>query len=529
MVEGRGDVYEYIFVWSNNMNLRKKKLILNTSSSLIFQITTIICGFILPRLILKQFGSEVNGLVNSISQFLGIISFLELGVGSVIQSSLYKPLAQKDNEQVSKVVVSGQKFFSKLALILLAYVILLMGIYPFMADQDFGFVYTATMIAVISISSFAQYYFGIVNRLLLTADQKGYISYNAQTITLAMNTAACFVLIELGASIHIVKLTTSLIYVLRPLALAIYVRKHYNINWKIKYEGEPVKQKWNGVAQHVSAVILDGTDNIVLTIFAGLKAVSIYSVYNLVVSGVKQLLISTTNGIQSLIGELWAKQELEALRNFFGWVEWSIHTGTTFVFGVTSVLVLPFVSVYTKGITDVNYYQPLFAILIVAANAGHCLRLPYNIMILAGGHYKQTQSNYIIAAMINIVISVLAVNSWGLVGVAVGTVIAMFYQTIWMAVYDSKNFIKWPLKKFAKQVMVDLITVVLLHLIVNAPILGAFFVMQETTYISWVLMAIKVSVTACIVVLILNRFLYRPYITRLLNGVKEKSKRILKK
>ena len=105
------------------MRSRKEKLLLNTISSLSFQITTIICGFILPRLILNSYGSEVNGLINSITQFLGIISFLELGVGAVIQSSLYKPLAVNDQEQVSKVVVSGQKFFSKLALILLIYVI----------------------------------------------------------------------------------------------------------------------------------------------------------------------------------------------------------------------------------------------------------------------------------------------------------------------------------------------------------------------------------------------------------------------
>ena len=71
---------------------RKKLLALNTSSSLIFQLTTIVCGFIVPRIILKSYGSEVNGLINSIMQFLAIISFLELGVGAVIQSSLYNPL-----------------------------------------------------------------------------------------------------------------------------------------------------------------------------------------------------------------------------------------------------------------------------------------------------------------------------------------------------------------------------------------------------------------------------------------------------
>ena len=261
----------------------------NTVSSFVFQISTIICGFILPRLILSAFGSEINGLVTSITQFLGIISFLELGVGSVIQSSLYKPLADKNNDEISKVVVSGQHFFSKLAFILVIYVLILMVVYPFVSNQNFGFWYTSTMIAVLSISSFAQYYFGIVNRLILTADQRGYISYNAQTVTLILNTIACFVLIKLGASIHIVKLTTSLIYAARPLVLAIYVRRHYKINWKIKYEGEPIKQKWNGVAQHVSAVVLDGTDNIVLTLMATLKDVSVYSVYNLVTAGVKQL------------------------------------------------------------------------------------------------------------------------------------------------------------------------------------------------------------------------------------------------
>ena len=69
---------------------RKKRLYLNTLTSLVFQVTTVICGFILPRLILKHYGSEVNGIISSINQFLVLISFLDLGVGSVVQSSLYK-------------------------------------------------------------------------------------------------------------------------------------------------------------------------------------------------------------------------------------------------------------------------------------------------------------------------------------------------------------------------------------------------------------------------------------------------------
>lgn len=496
--------------------MRKKKLIYNTVSSLIFQVTTIVCGFILPRLILNAFGSNVNGLVNSITQFLGIISFLELGVGAVVQSALYKPLAENRQNDVSKIISSANKFFRRLAQILMAYVIALVVFYPMFAAKEYGFWYTATLIVAISISSFAQYYFGIVNRLLLTADQRGYVQYTAQTIAVVANTVACYLLIMLGCGIQIVKLTTSLIYLIQPFAIYLYVRKHYKIDTKIKYDNEPIPQKWNGMAQHVAAVILDGTDTVVLTLFATLSEVSIYSVYFLVVKGVKQLFMSMTNGITSLIGELWARQEIVELKKTFGWTEWVIHTGTTFVFGVTAVLIVPFVRVYTLGINDADYIQPLFAALIVAANAAHCLRLPYNIMILAAGHYKQTQNNYIIAAILNIVVSILAVKAWGLIGVAIGTLLAMGYQTVWMAWYDSKHLIKWPFRNFVKQVVVDIVTVTL------CSITSSVFSMRSVSYMGWIINAIEVAVVWLIIMVVINTVFYKDKMTRLVYNLKLK-------
>lgn len=490
--------------------MRKLLLAKNTAASLIAQITTLVCGFILPRLFLQHYGSEVNGLVNSISQFLSVIAFLELGVGAVVQSSLYKPLAEKDNQQISKVMVSANKFFQRLARILLVYVISLMIIYPYIANQNFGFIYTATLIAAISISSFAQYYFGIVNSLLLNADQRGYIQYNAQTVTIILNTIVCAIMISMNGTIQVVKLVTSIIYLARPIILQIYVNNHYKINWKIKYTQEPIKQKWNGVAQHVASVVLDGTDTIVLTVFSTLSNVSIYSVYFLVVKGVKTLFLSVTNGIQALIGELWAKQELDQLKSFFGWIEWLIHTGTTYVFSCTAALIVPFIQVYTLGIRDANYIQPTFAILLTLANAMHCLRLPYNIMVLAAGHYKQTQRNYIVAAILNIVVSVLTVKIWGLIGVAIGTLVAMAYQTIWLAIYDSRHFIYWPLKKVIRQFLVDIISS---FLIIS---FGSHIVLKDITYFNWFFMAIKVAIVALFVAFCLNSLFYRSKMHRLM-------------
>jgi O-antigen/teichoic acid export membrane protein len=257
---------------------RKKRLAYNTFSSLFYQITTIVCGFIMPRLVLTAFGSGVNGLVQSVTQFLGIISFLELGVGAVVQSSLYKPLAEHDENHISRIIKSAKKFFRTIAGVLVVYVIFLVIFYPYFVKKDFGYIYTATLIVAISISFFAQYYFGIVNRLLLVADQRGYVQYNVQTVSVILNTSLCFLLIKFGFGIHAIKLMTSLIYLLQPIIIHLYVKKHYNINDKITFTKEPIKQKWNGIAQHVAAVVLDGTDVIVLTVFSTLSNVSVYSV-----------------------------------------------------------------------------------------------------------------------------------------------------------------------------------------------------------------------------------------------------------
>ncbi len=496
---------------------RKKKLMLNTISSLIFLFTNFICAFILQKFILKTYGSEVNGLVESITQFLGAVTLLDMGVGAVVQSSLYKPLAENDSKMISRIFVSAGKFFRKIALILLIYVIALMCFYPFSVNKSFGILYTVLLIGSMCVSSFAQYYFGVVNGLLLTADQKGYIQYTSKSVTLVINTLACVVLIQLGCSIHIVKLTTSLIFLLRPTYLQRYVKKHYSIDRKITYSEEPIKQKWNGMAQHFASFVLTGTDSIVLTLFSSLSNVSVYSVYNMVCIGMKNIVISFTNGMQSLIGEMLAKKEMDKLKKFFDYIEWLIHTVTALVFGCTGILLLNFIRVYTKGITDINYIHPLFAVLITAANAGHCFRLPYNIIILAAGHYKQTQSNYIIAMIMNIFISVVTVNFFGLVGVAAGTLAAMTYQTVWMSRYNSKHILHIDFKSFLKHIAIDMISVVI------SVIITFKIPMLSVSYLSFFILAFEVLICWIAVSLIINYIFYKEYIIRIFEKAKRRS------
>ena len=94
---------------------RGKKLLLNTSTSVIYQVVSVVCGLIVPKIFIEYYGSSVNGLVSSIAQFLNFITLLELGVGAVVQSALYKPLADKNKTEISKIIVSSEKFFKRIA------------------------------------------------------------------------------------------------------------------------------------------------------------------------------------------------------------------------------------------------------------------------------------------------------------------------------------------------------------------------------------------------------------------------------
>lgn len=502
---------------------RGKKLALNSASSLIYQLITIVCGFILPRMYLTVYGSAVNGLITSITQFLGFISLCELGVGAVVQSALYKPLAENDKVGVSKIAISSERFFRGIAYILLVYTTLLMVLYPLKTGDSFEYGYTLLLILVMSVSTFAQYYFGMTYRLILTADQLGFIHYTVHSITLVMNTVCCVLLMYANASIHVVKLATSIIFLLQPICVSVIAKRRYHIDRSIVLTEEPLKQKWNGLTQHVATVVLGNTGTIVLTLMSTLENVSIYGVYNLVVNGVKQIVLSLTNGIQAMMGNMLVKNERQALDRTFEFFEWIIHTGVTAVFTITAFLIVPFVSVYTSGVTDVNYIVPLFAYLITIAQAAYCLRLPYNIMVLAAGHYKETQWSAIIEAAINIVISVLAVKSWGLVGVALGTIAAMLYRTVYLAWYLRKNIINRKFVHYLRHMAVNALTVALFFVIVF--LFPSFYALTEQTYFAWIILALKTSVTCVLVTIPVNLICYRRLMLKMFSSVKNRIKK----
>ena len=498
--------------------MKKKRFVFNVITTYGSQIVSMICAFILPRLILGAYGSDVNGLLNSITKFLGLVSLTDMGISVVVQSSLYKPLVDKDNDGLSKVLAAAAKFYRVVTYILFAYTIVLSVLYPIVVKTGFDTLYVVGLILILSVNSISEYLFGITRTQLLNADQRKYVVSITTTFTKILNTVLCSILILNGFGIHVVKLTTMFCFLINPLVYNLYVKKHYNINWKIKYTGNPIKQKWNGLAQHITSYVFQNTDIMVLSLFSTMSSVSVYSVYILVLNGVNQILSAFNSAMQPIMGEYWALGKKDEFEHNFNIYISAMHTIGILFYGCTLTLIIPFVQVYTNGITDANYYAPVFASIITLAVAFQFYRSPYGAVISAIGHFKQTQANYIHVALINIILSVLSVRKFGLEGVGIGTLIASVYSALWQG-----HYIHCVVLGQKKGYLNELVKNILILF------LGYFacskFKLLNINYFSWIILGVIEFVVWVVIVISVNLLLDR---RNFLCLVKEIKKRIFR-
>lgn len=480
-----------------------RRLRMNVLFSLLYQLTIVVSGFILPRLILQYYGSEVNGLVSSITQFLSIISLAQMGVGAVVQAAFYKPIADRDSKKINQIFTSSSRFFNTIAILLLIYVFSLIFLYPKLNNVHYDFYFTTMLIIAISINAYSQYYIGITYRILLNALQYMYIQSAIGIVTTILNVISSVVLMKLGYSIASVKLVGSIIFLMQPLVIECIVKRKIAINSHETYEKEPIEQKWNGLAQHVAFIIFENTDVIVLTLFSNYKSISIYSVYNLVTNGLRLAINSMTDGVKSLLGKLYAEKKQNALQELFGYYEWIMHVSSTVVFSLCAVLIVPFALVYTKGIVDANYSQPLFGVILSLGVMFFCIRLPYLGMVTSAGMFKETQNSAIIEAVINIVLSLSFVYLWGVVGVAVGTLVGILYRLIYFVLFlKNKILYRSPLI-FARLVIADLFVFIM------TLVISKFFKLSSLNYISWIILSIKDASIVLSITCIMNVLFYR--------------------
>lgn len=491
--------------------IKKESRLKKASYSILFlglyEITVFVCNLILPRMILVAYGSEYNGIVSSITRFLEFISILRVGVAGATRVELYQSLSTDDTKRTSGIVCATEIFMRKVAGIFLLYLAALAIFYPLIVESSYSYLEIASLIIIIGIGTFAQYFFGITYSTLLQADQKLYIYNIIQIVATILNTILSCSLIKLGFSIQIVKFASAIVFTISPIVLNIYVSKYYHLDKKVTPDETALNRKNDVVAHSVANIIHDNTDVVVLTLFTSVKTVSVYTVYGLVMTGLKQLTQVFTSSLEAAFGDMWARNDKERVISFLKEYEYLMGCFVSFVFSCAMVLILPFVSNYTSGVTDVNYIVPLYAVLAVLAQSFYCMRMPYITVVQAIGHYKETKNGAFLEAGINVCLSLLLTWKFGLVGVVIGTLAANVFRTIQLSIYVYTRVIPESLFRVFK-IMIWTYSNVALSCLVF------FFVkwvinLEITSWLLWLGGAVIVAAIAIIITIINSLLFYK--------------------
>ena len=483
--------------------MKSKVTLINIISSLTLQVVTVISGFIIPKIILTNFGSSVNGLVSSLNQFLSYITLIEGGITGVVLANLYKPLVDHDNKKISAVLVTAKKFFNKIGYLFIAYSIGVAVVYPILSKEGFSWSFVASLTVVLSLNLLIQYLFSLSFRVLLQADKKLYVISFTQIVITVCNIACAFFSVKIYPSIHLLKLLTGLLYIIQPLVYGYFVKKHYSINWGTEPDDNLLKERWNGFAINCAAFIHNSTDITILTIFTNLATVSIYGVYTLVTNGLNGLFAAVFRAIAPTVGQAYAKGDEHELNKKLDLFEFITFISVYFCFTLSGLLITPFVQLYTNGITDVDYIQPIFGVLIVMAEGLYLIKEPHLDLSYSANKFKELSVPAFVEAGINILVSIILVHKLGLIGVAIGTIAGMTYRMAYQIYFTTKivkNRKQWIFyKKLLAFSFVTLIGVAICH----------FVPLTEITVWNWVLHAFIYALIFGVLYLILSLLLFK--------------------
>lgn len=477
---------------------------LNALTTFIRQIISTLCGILLPRILIGAFGSVIYGATTSIAQFLSYITLLEGGIGGVARGALYEPLARRDTLQISRIYQIIRRFFLKIAGLFLIYTLILAVFYhDIAAVSAFDRSFTFGLVLAISLSTMANYLGGFADLTLMNADQKQYLNNIVMTVTNILNVAFVVVLVRNGANILIVKLSSALIFVTRRMFYSAYVKTHYRLP-KVSAKGCDLDQKWTGMGQHMAYFLHTNMDVILLTLFADLKMVSVYAVYYLVTRSIWDISSSFSGGMEAAFGELIAKKETAALHSAYRKYGTMLTMVALVLFGCAGVMLIPFIRLYMAGVTDANYIQPLFGLLLLLAEATNCLVLPYTALPISANQLKRSRWGSYGEVIINLVVSLLLIRWNPLLGVAIGTLIATVFKALFYMVYTSKNILQCS----ARNVLLRFAGAIAVLLAVSGG--GMLLLLQVTVpnYLVWIIMGIAAFAAVSIVTLLYGMAAY---------------------
>lgn len=342
----------------------------------------------------------------------------------------------------------------------------------------------------------------IVNYLMAVG--KNYVNSYIHLIATMMTCAFKILICLTNQNIVFLSLSLIVVNLLKCAVYRVYMARQYPAFLHLKHtKGEKIlKQRGSLLVHEISGIIFSSTDTLIISVFCGLSEASIYAVYMMVFNALRTIIGQVFNSTCYLLGNSYSQDPKNYPRTHDRYNNIYI-CGLFVTFTVAYWMVFPFITLYTKGITDANYLDPKLPMLFCLIELLSACRMVDNQLIKIAYHAKQTLNRSLIESVINLVVSIVAVRYLGMYGVLLGTIAALLYRSNDVIIYANIRILwRLPLREYALYGANALVFAgcVVLYDKVTIPM---------DNYFQWLVSAAVVGIAALAVYALMNAALYK--------------------
>lgn len=441
----------------------------NSIAASLSQFLSLVMSFISRTIFIKILGEQYLGLNGLFTNILNLVSFAELGIGAAITYSLYEPLAKENYEQILALMQLYKKVYRIIALIIL---IIGLVITPFLRylingnTYDVGNIYIAFLLFL---SNSVLSYLWNYKRSIFFADQAGYVNSLNMLIFQIGGQIFQVAFLLIHPSYYLYLIIQTIFTVFSNIQISYLADKRYpflknknTIKVSKKIVGYIRKNVTGMISAKLGGIIVNGTDNIILSAFLGLGMVGIYSNYTLILNGMTNIVNQGISAVTSSIGNMHVTESKIKQQSVF--YEYTHITG---VIGFTiSVGLISFFSPFVNLWVGRKYILNIITTWLIVINFFVVQLRQANINFTnAYGLYWEQRIKPIYESLVNLVISLLLVSvfSQGIKGVIIGTLASnIFVNAWWEPLIVLRNGIQSPFWGYVKFYLVQLFVGVLL-------------------------------------------------------------------
>lgn len=406
---------------------RSKKSIMNAIFALLQMGITSIFGLILSRSVLSYYGSDYNGVNSIVTQLVNTIMVLEGGFTLASNVALFKPFMEKNIKKINGILSATEKRFQKVSLAAVLIGVVIALIFPLCISTKVSYMTCVCLMLTVLLPSCFNLGYSMKYRVILLTDQKEYIISVISAVFYALGNSVAIFIIRSGRGIVSARIAIMIFFFLSYYIIGVYCRQKYDfVQFKTPPLFDEISESKNVLALKVTAMLYSSIPIVLISTLpvAGAMLASVYAVYKNIISIVSNCLTSITNAPRLGFGSLLAEENYKEAEKLFNLYEKICFIGMTIILGTTCLLILPFVDLYTRGISDINYHNVILACLMLITVYLEICHIPSGQIIQMSGNFKASKNIQSIACVALVIGMTVGRLVAGLYGILVAVLLA---------------------------------------------------------------------------------------------------------